>query len=132
MMMNVMGSMPACELCARHGANIRRVLQVLGKKHNEMGAGDKVAPAQFVAAWKALGVKVQQHMATAIFSKHGHDAAGRMPVQVRSCRSTVCFSRATSTASGYCCCSSAACSLYWCPPCAARSCWRQPASQAAR
>lgn len=78
-------SMPTCELCARHGSSTHLVLQVLGKKHNEMGAADKVAPAQFVAAWKALGVKVQQHMATAIFSKHGHDAAGRMPVQVRNC-----------------------------------------------
>jgi hypothetical protein len=56
--------------------------QVLGKKHNTVGPADKVSPAQFVQVWRAMGITVPQRLATAIFSKHGHDADGRMPVQV--------------------------------------------------
>eukprot|EP00201_Polytomella_parva_P008190 CAMPEP_0175056820 /NCGR_PEP_ID=MMETSP0052_2-20121109/10898_1 /TAXON_ID=51329 ORGANISM="Polytomella parva, Strain SAG 63-3" /NCGR_SAMPLE_ID=MMETSP0052_2 /ASSEMBLY_ACC=CAM_ASM_000194 /LENGTH=683 /DNA_ID=CAMNT_0016321919 /DNA_START=241 /DNA_END=2291 /DNA_ORIENTATION=+ len=59
---------------------LRAFGRVLNIHESAIGPKDKVTPAQFVAAWRRLGVSLTAAEAAAFFVKYGHDAKGMMPV----------------------------------------------------
>ncbi|GMH44987.1 hypothetical protein BSKO_12944 [Bryopsis sp. KO-2023] len=56
--------------------------KVLSKRSVEVDVGDALTIANFIAAWKSLGVEVSEQQAKHIFNKYGQNSAGKMPALV--------------------------------------------------
>lgn len=56
--------------------------QILSKRYTDIDEKDTLSKAEFIAAWKAIKVRMKVNEASNVFNKYGQNSEERMPVLV--------------------------------------------------